>query len=369
MTGDELRALYRHFIRDLENTRMNLQQLRVAKLIALLSFGCGEARARITKHADIGDAVWIHRKDVGEVIEELKTMQVVREPQDLVFELETDRAKWKPQWRWNTEAERAKGIATVRELVRFQKVEQGELLEPEPCFDAALMEVSRESALRETVNRGNALLPEVPTPAGAGSAPGSGHRENASSLPVPWPKAGMSKREEALALRAQIAQSLRSAGWSDKELQALEEVPADQLHRWVSHPPGGGQSPTEVVGGSPTNPRAGARASSSTIGTNANASQWIQSGDVAPRSTRRVDEGVMYRIRQIVGDANAGYWHETLLSDGLLGERAAFQAIGVWADKRNKDAREPSKYLMGIYRRMRRELSAATAGTPSQGVS
>jgi hypothetical protein len=313
----------------------------------------------VTKLEDIATAVFMDRHDVSDVLAELAAMKVVQVVEDVVFEPLPDASKWQVQRRWRTDAQRAKGEAMVQALMRFQGIEQAELLAPEPDLDSALGEVSRESA-----QRGIAQLPALHT------THGWGHRENASPLAVSQP-VGKTKREQALELRAQIAQSLREAGWSEEELRSLDGVPVEQLNRWASHPPTGGESPTKAVGESPTVPRAGARASTGTIGigTNGNGTIGSNGSDASQGQKRQVDSGVMHQLRELVGEKNAGYWHETIERDGAIGDVAAFKALTVWREKKNKQVADVSRYLMGIYRRMLRELRTTGTAPPRQGVS
>lgn len=343
MTRDELRALYRHFIGELETTRLGLQQLRVAKLIAVLSFGCGRTAARITRHEDIASAVWMDRHDVSDVLAELSAMRIVRVSTDVIEPL-PDSALWQVQRRWKTDAQRAKGEAMLAGLVRFQGIEQPELLEPEPDFDSALAEVSRDGA-QDRIAKLPALQP----------TPGTGHRGDASLPAMPVSvgnqeqSAPKTKREEALEMRAQIAQSLREAGWTADELKVLDDVPADRLGLWASHP--------RTVGESPTANPVRVRACVQTIGTsgsNATGTQSIQSiqcGEVSPARKWRSIEELMTRVRRAVGEENAGYWFKILRDGGAASENAAFEALCEWELRRGPVPDNPSRYLFGIYRR------------------
>ena len=212
---------------------MNLQQLRVAKMVALLSLGCGFEAARIPKHELLATAVWMDRHDVSKVIAELVSMRLLKERGEFL-EVELNAEMWQVKRRWNNDRQMDRGRAMVRALMEAQESRQLEFCSTAETFEMdplgrALAEVARE----EMTARGEG--PSVAMPTG-------------------------------LSVREQITASLRSTGvWSEEELKvaagrvpdAHEEVPAacvadGRVKSVGESPTSGGRVTHCAVGESPT---------------------------------------------------------------------------------------------------------------------
>ncbi len=317
---------------------MNLQQLRLAEWFADCSLGQGVATVRVIEKRELAEALWMGKKEIGQTIDELIELRVIKAVGETEWEMVTDTAFWKVQWRWRTAQDRESGKRRQAMMLRDQH--HALVLE-----DRGLDGVERR--WNGNVNAGNALLPSS--------------RGNAESPAF---------NGDVIELRARIAESLRStdavgespthAGGEEASGRLAHQKTQYEQSQCVNRQLESEFHPSVPVGDSPTEPRASARASSGTIGSMATAIQSIQCGEVATRPNGKwsVDEDLMRRLRLVVGEKNAGYWWKVMKDDGFHGARAAREALAEWQLRRGPPPGDPSRYLFGIYRRFFKQFSA-----------
>lgn len=347
---------------------MNTQQLRVVEFLADASLGQGVRTVRVMTLEELGEAVWLGKKEIGQTIAELLKLQVIKAIGATEWELETDLEQWKAPdhfptiWRWRNEADRERGMR--RQMMIFR--DQGPALVVEDRGLGGPERTWRDDSQSQIAN----------TPKGAPNLP-----------------------EDPAELRRKIRESLDGAGKSPASPvvvgggQVAHRNCENGQKQWVSHPPElpksrvlVGESPTVPVGESPTEPRAHAHARPVVpLDQMETALHWNQCSDVAPKSTGvapvgalprwRVDDDLMRRIRLVVGEVNSGFWWKVLEADRQLGQRCAMEALGDFqlggsmvpekalanmAAKGTAPAKYTSVYLFGIYRRIREPIRAET---------
>lgn len=240
MEAEQLRALWRPFVRDVWNTRLSLQQKGVAMTVADLTLEVGKAFVALEKIEELALADWSDRHDAHKRLAELELCGVLRvASMDGLMRVEPlpDSRCWQVTWKWKTKGERERGLAMRRLLLRRSNIDQPmfDSFVEEPSLNEAMAEISREGALNHS--QGSALSPL------AGLSPNPSMQEGASSLLQRG--SGGEATLHKLDLRTQIAQSLGLSS-SVGDSPTVGSSPTERV----------GDSPTRSVGDSPTEGRA-----------------------------------------------------------------------------------------------------------------
>lgn len=317
--NNSLRALYPRWVETLELTRLGLQQLRVARVVALLSFGEGRSWAFIPKHDDLALACWLDRGAVCASLGELESMSVVRAVTDGV-EPVADTALWKVQWRWRTPGHRAAGASALAALQHAQRTAQTEHpgLLPDPTLPELLAEVSRDTALA-------ALQSQSPSPEHHNSRDARTGVDTVAETPG---LASMTREQ----ISRQIAESLGVAAVATRHSLCDD-------------------SPQQPCGDSPQfsrarTPACGQLSNVTTVTTIVNNC----GAGAAGKQVWTVPEWLIDKAAAIAGQHNRAYWVRVLINEGPRSELALEKAIGTYKE-RKKPGDDPSRCLLGIFKK------------------